>query len=129
MKIDRKKLEIGVLVLGVIIIATAAILTFVNSNPGNIFYTNLIFSFGFLTYIVYSILNTASLNRLNSSLRSDLEEKQKTIDHQKSELGQKEKRIQELQKENTEVKEQLQSTKKELAELQSQEDQTNNRPD
>lgn len=114
MNIERKKLEIAVLVLGVLTIGAAALFTFVNTNPGSFFWTNIIFSFGFLIYIVYSIINTASLNKLNSSLREQLDEKTTTLEKKEKDLKQRDTQITTLKKENTTLKKENESLKTDL---------------
>lgn len=114
MTLDRKKLEIGVLVLGVITIAAAALLTFVSNSPGSFFWTNIIFAFGFLIYIVYSIINTATLNKLNTSLREQLDEKTTTLEQKEKDLKQKDTQITTLKKENTTLKKENDGLKTDL---------------
>ena len=60
----RSSLETIVLVLGIVIIGIALFMMFMrNTTPQSIFITNLIFSVGFLIYILYSMMTTNSLNR------------------------------------------------------------------
>lgn len=120
MTINRKKLEIGVLILGVLTIAAAALLTFVSNNPGRFFLTNITFSFGFLIYIVYSIINTSTLNKLNTNLRADLDEKTTTLEKREKELNQKQQQITSLSEENATLKKANQDLKTDLEQKQQE---------
>ena len=117
----RSNLETIVLVLGITIIVAALFLMFVqNSTPQSIFITNIIFSVGFLIYILYSMMTTNTFNReirgLNnqvSSLKVELEKRRKII-------SEKESRIQALENDNDRLQSQIKEYDKNIESLRSE---------
>lgn len=118
----RSKLEILVLVLGALVILGSLFLKFVAdmSPEKELIVTNIVFSVGFLIYIVYSMMSTNSLNReirrLNShidSLKTEIAKKDKT-------LAERQQRIELLEKEKQQAEEQLADTRKQIAELEGE---------
>lgn len=97
----RSSLETIVLIVGVIVIAIALFFMFGRSdeNPTqSLFITNLVFSFGFLIYIIYSIMATNSLNREIRGLNKHIEGLKHEISKYKKQLAEKDAEIAEQQK-------------------------------
>ena len=123
MKIDRKKLEIIVLVAGVTIIAIAAIMLFMRSSPSQIFWTNLVFAIGFLVYIVYSMLNTSSLNKANTQLKEEVEKQKQDIEKKDRDLRKKDGDLKKAQSAKKELDEKVASLQKEVEQLRATDNQ------
>ncbi|AEV33251.1 uncharacterized protein containing a divergent version of the methyl-accepting chemotaxis-like domain [Owenweeksia hongkongensis DSM 17368] len=95
----RSSIETIVLVVGVAIIGIALFFMFSdNEDPSkSIFITNLIFSFGFLVYIVYSIMSANSLNKEIRGLNKHLDGLKHEIAKYKKQIADKDAEIQNLQ--------------------------------
>ncbi len=94
----RSSIETIVLVVGVAIIGIALFFMFNDSQDPSksIFITNLIFSFGFLVYILYSIMSASSLNKEIRGLNKHLEGLKHEITKYKTQLADKDSQIQNL---------------------------------
>lgn len=89
-----KKLEILVLVVAFIILATAMFFMFIGGTDNDIkaiSMVNRLFSVGFLVYIAYSYL-------LSNNLNKEIAELEKNVDNLKSEVVRKRKKIEDLTK-------------------------------
>lgn len=97
----RSSIETIVLLVGVAIIGIALFFMFGdNEDPSkSIFITNLIFSFGFLVYIVYSIMSANSLNKEIRSLTKHVEGLKHEIAKYKKHVADKDLQIQNQQQE------------------------------
>ncbi len=97
----RKTLEFTVLVLGLIIISVALFLMFfVDRTYNSLFITNIVFAVGFLIYIIYTIMNTNSLNREIKGLNAHVATLKSNIAEKNKQLEDRQKRIDELVTEN-----------------------------
>lgn len=105
----RSSIETIVLVVGVIIIGIALFFMFGDSSDPSksIFITNLIFSFGFLVYIVYSIMSANSLNKEIRALNKHVEGLKHEIAKYKKQVADKDAEIQDLNQSLTEKEEAL----------------------
>lgn len=105
----RSSIETIVLVVGVAIIGIALFFMFGdNEDPSrSIFITNLIFSFGFLIYIVYSIMSTNSLNKEIRGLNKHIDGLKHEIAKYKKQVAEKDGEIQNLRQSLTEKDEAL----------------------
>lgn len=115
---DRKKLELLVLIAGVIVIGGALTLMLTGAeNPNLSFYTNIVFAIGFLIYIIYNMMTTASLQKeirlLNGQIESLKDELNKERSHRKEKETALVKSEEKVQKLNGQVK----SLQKECDEL------------
>ena len=89
-----KKLEILVLVVAFVILATAMFFMFVGGTENDIkaiSMVNRLFSVGFLVYIAYSYL-------LSNNLNKDIAELEKNVDNLKNEVARKRTKIEDLTK-------------------------------
>ena len=95
----RSSIETIVLVVGVAIIGIALFFMFNDSEDPSqsIFITNLIFSFGFLVYIVYSIMSANSLNKEIRGLNKHVDGLKHEIAKYKKQLADKDAEVQNLQ--------------------------------
>lgn len=88
----RSNLETTVLILGLIIIGLALFFMFFTEDTyQSLFISNIIFSVGFLIYIIYSMMTANSLNR-------EIRQNQSHIAHLKEELRNRDKQLAEQQK-------------------------------
>lgn len=118
---SRKNLETIVLILGLVVLGAAVFFIFIRQQTmGSIFVTNLIISFGFLIYVVYSIMATNNLNREVrqrdnhiSSLKEEITKKGKLLDERQA-------RISALEKDVAEKDEALESSRTAVADLEQQ---------
>lgn len=99
----KNKLEMLVLVLGLLVIGTAVFFIFIRpKTEESIFVTNLIISFGFLIYVLYTIMSTGNLNReirhLNrhvESLKTEIAKKEQLLQERKARIDLLEKDVEE----------------------------------
>lgn len=76
----KSSLETIVLILGIGIIGFALFMYLVGTGEeGSAFYTNIVFSFGFLIYIVYSMMATKNLNKEIQGLTKHVKSLKDTI--------------------------------------------------
>ena len=125
----RSTIETLVLIIGVAIIGIALFFMFATAKtPSSIFVTNLVFSFGFLVYIIYTIMASNSLNREIRGLNKHIEGLKTEISKYKKQLSQKEDEIKGLQNELSEKQdvitsqtEKIDNLEKKVSELQNPE--------
>ncbi|MEQ9261948.1 MAG: hypothetical protein RLP14_02185 [Owenweeksia sp.] len=123
----RSNLETIVLFLGIVIIGIALFMMFIqNTTPQSIFITNLIFSVGFLIYILYSMMTTNSLNReirkLNvhiKSLKEELSKKEALILEKDGRINSLQNNLAQLQQELSKSQGQITNLQNKIQELQS----------
>lgn len=109
---SRKKLETIVLIIGSAVFITGLILLLTRgSNPNNTFIGNLVFAAGFLIYVIYSVMNTSSLQKEINGLQeqiADLSAKLKATETElattKDELATKSKELSKSEEENKRLK-------------------------
>lgn len=112
----RSNIETLVLVVGILIIAAAIFMMYgMSETPHSIL---IVFSVGFLSYILYSIMSTNSLNREIrhlgnhiSSLKTEIEKKNKLINERDSQ-------IEVLEEEKAKISEEIVKHEKQIEELQ-----------
>lgn len=110
----RSSLETVVLILGIGIIGFALFMLLIAEPTGDsAFYTNIVFSFGFLIYIVYSMMATNSLNKEIRGLNNHVKSLKETI-------IQKDKSISELEAKNNSLNKDKEKLSKDLQQAQSQ---------
>lgn len=127
----RSTIETIVLIVGVIVIGTALFFMFgrdAEDPSKSLFITNLTFSFGFLIYIVYSIMASNSLNREIRGLNKHIEGLKTEISKHKKTISQKEGDIKGLQNELSEKQdvitsqtERIETLEKKVSELENPE--------
>ncbi len=116
----RSNLETIVLVLGIIIIGVALFMMFIrNTTPQSIFITNLIFSVGFLIYILYSMMTTNSLNREIRKRENHIKSLKEEISSKNAQIREKDERISSLQNDVSELQKQLGDAQQQITELQN----------
>lgn len=107
----KNQIETIVLIVGIIAIGLGAFLLFTRSeNPQNVFAANITFAVGFLFYIVYSTMTTASLQKDIRTLNAHVE-------GLKQEIERKARAIQEVESRLSEKKQELESAQAAQAEL------------
>ncbi|MGB0176756.1 MAG: DUF948 domain-containing protein [Owenweeksia sp.] len=117
----RRNLETIVLFLGIVIIGVALFMMFIqNTTPQSIFITNLIFSVGFLIYILYSMMTTNSLNREIRKLNSHIQSLKEEIGKKEATIREKDARISNLQNEMSQLQQQLSDAQQQVTDLQTQ---------
>ncbi|HAD98610.1 MAG TPA: hypothetical protein DCG19_14460 [Cryomorphaceae bacterium] len=117
----RSSLETIVLVLGIVIIGIALFMMFMrNTTPQSIFITNLIFSVGFLIYILYSMMTTNSLNREIRKLNNHITSLKDEIAKKEMMINEKDSRIHSLQNDLSQLQGELDGARKQVADLQNQ---------
>lgn len=123
-------LEIAVLLVGALVIIGSLLVKFIFDLPATqtLIISNIIFSVGFLIYILYSIMNTNNLNKeirgLNAhiaGLKKEITKKDKEIAEQKQTIASQEKENNLLKEETHELQEQIKGLKKELEDIRSSE--------
>jgi len=97
----RNTIETIVLIVGVVVIAIALFFMFGRGDSADpsrsLFITNLVFSFGFLIYIIYSIMATNSMNREIRALNKHIAGLKHEIEKYKKQLSVKDATIKEQQ--------------------------------
>lgn len=129
----RKNIETIVLIVGVAIISIALFFMFARATtPQTIFLTNLVFSFGFLVYIIYSMMATNSLNKeirgLNKhiqALKQDIVKKNQQIQERDSRIELLEKDLADKEETLTSQAEKVKLLEQELSDLRSREADSN----
>lgn len=118
----RSSIETIVLIVGVIIIGIALFFMFSDSqNPSqSIFITNLIFSFGFLVYIVYSIMSANSLNKEIRTLNKHVDGLKHEIAKYKKQVAEKDSQIGSLQQDLAEREQTMNAQAKKISKLEKQ---------
>ena len=127
----RSTIETIVLVVGVAVIGVALFFMFGRdeTDPSrSLFITNLTFSFGFLIYIVYSIMASNSLNReirgLNKhieGLKTEIAKCKKQISEKNAEIKQQQNELSEKQDVITSQTEKIETLEKKVSELENPE--------
>jgi uncharacterized protein YoxC len=108
----RKNLEIIVLVAGALIIALGVLVLMGGASGSRM--ANIIFPLGFLVYIIYSIMNTNSLQKEIRGLNSHIDGLKQEIANYKEKLAQKEKEVTQLAEEVNQLKASLEEKEAEL---------------
>lgn len=116
----RNRLETITLFLGIIIIGAALFMMFIrNTTPQSIFITNLVFSVGFLIYILYSMMTTNSLNREIRTLNGQVKFLKEELAKKELIIKEKEARIKVLDGDKQSLQEQLAEARQQIADLEA----------
>ena len=85
----KSGLEIGVLLVGALVIVGSLLVKFIFKLPANqtLIISNIIFSVGFLIYILYSIMTTNNLNKEIRGLNAHIKGLKKEIADKNSEIS------------------------------------------
>lgn len=115
-------LEIGVLLIGALIIVTSLLVKFIFNLPATqtLVISNIIFSIGFLIYILYSIMTTNNLNKEIRGLNAHILGLKKEIAAKNAEITKHQATIKGLQSENSNHLQNLKQQASEIKELNKQ---------
>ncbi|MDZ7845561.1 MAG: hypothetical protein U5L96_01585 [Owenweeksia sp.] len=115
----RKKLEIAVLIIGALVIVASLLVKFIfDLEPDQtLMVSNIIFSLGFLIYILYSIMTTNNLNRTINRLEANIEGLKDEISKKNKQLEEKDKTIGSMEEQNKELEQSLSQAQAENKEL------------
>ena len=114
----RKQLETIVLVAGVLVIGVSLFFMLTGANSPII--SNMIFPFGFLVYIGYSIMNTSSLQKEIRGLTNHVDGLKAELKRKEASLEEKDRALKTLETKQKEL-EQLLNEKETLLKKQSEE--------
>lgn len=118
----KSGLEIGVLLVGALVIVGSLLVKFIFNLPANqtLIISNIIFSVGFLIYILYSIMTTNNLNKEIRGLNAHIKGLKKEIADKASEISSLKTSITSLKQEKAELEKQSEEKSAQLSELQKQ---------
>ena len=118
----KSGLEIGVLMIGAVVIVASLLVKFIFKLPANqtLIISNIIFSVGFLIYILYSIMTTNNLNKEIRGLNAHVAGLKKEIAAKNSEISQLNNTIKGLNKEKQDLKNEAEQLNAQVKDLQKQ---------
>lgn len=115
----RNTLETIVLVLGICIIGVALAMMFIFEPSEELApFTNVIFSVGFLIYIIYSMMATNSQNKEIRGLNNHIKSLKETITEKDTNIAQLESNLSTVKSENQELKANLETSNSTITSLQ-----------
>lgn len=115
----KSSLETIVLILGIGIIGFALFMYLVDNNPETAFYTNMVFAFGFLIYIVYSMMVTKNLNNEIRGLNKHVKSLKETVQEKNKAIEGLEAKVSELSQQNSNLNKSLNESQETISTLQS----------
>ena len=112
-------LEIAVLLIGALIIVASLLVKFILNLPPTetLMISNIIFSVGFLIYILYSIMTTNALNKDIRGLNAHIQGLKKEIANKNSEISTLNGTVKDLKGKNAELESQKQELNSRVSEL------------
>lgn len=118
----KSGLEIGVLLVGALVIVGSLLVKFFFNLPANqtLIVSNIIFSVGFLIYILYSIMTTNNLNTEIRGLNAHIKGLKKEIADKNSEISSLNNSIKGLKAEKSELEKQSEEKSAQIKDLQNQ---------
>ncbi len=105
----KSTLEMLVLGIGVLVILAGVYLLFISSDKSSPFMANIVFSIGFLFYVIYTAMTT-------SSLQNNIREKEAIISNLQDEVKRKTIEVESLNSEVNQLKTDLKARNNELEE-------------
>lgn len=115
-------LEIGVLLVGALVIVASLLVKFFFNLPANqtLIVSNIIFSVGFLIYILYSIMTTNALNKDIRGLNAHVAGLKKEIAAKNNEINQLKGTVKGLESDNNVLEKEATELRNELSGLQDE---------
>ena len=104
---EKSTLEMLVLGIGVLVILAGVYLLFISSDKSSPFMANIVFSVGFLFYVIYTAMTT-------SSLQNNIREKEAIISNLQDEVKRKTVEVESLNSEVSQLNSDLKSRNNEL---------------
>lgn len=115
----KSSIETIVLILGIGIIGFALFMYLVDNNPETAFYTNMVFAFGFLIYIVYSMMVTKNLNNEIRGLNNHVNSLKETVLEKNKAIEDLEGKVRELNQQNSSLNKSLSESQETIGSLKS----------
>ena len=118
----KSGLEIGVLLVGALVIVGSLLVKFIFKLPANqtLIISNIIFSVGFLIYILYSIMTTNNLNKEIRGLYAHIKGLKKEIADKISEISSLNNTVKSLKQEKADLEKKSEEQNAQISDLQKQ---------